>query len=61
MKLIPNWENEKLYCLICGSDKSVKYLVNFNVNGRKGTACVCNACVLTGDVRRAKQNDRSES
>lgn len=45
MKLIPDWWELDLHCMLCGTDKSVKYLVDLNINGRKGTACLCNACV----------------
>ena len=53
MKLIPNWQDYGLHCFMCGTDKSVKYFVTLDVNQRKGTACLCNACV----TRRIAKND----
>lgn len=53
LKLIPNWQDYGLHCMLCGTDKSVKYFVDLNINGRKGTACMCNGCV----ARRIKNDE----
>ena len=55
--LISDWQNLNLHCFNCGSDKSVKYLADLNVNGRKGTACVCNMCVLRSNAESVKEGD----
>lgn len=46
MQVIENWQNKELYCMFCGTNKSVKYMLTLDVNGREGTVCGCNKCVL---------------
>ena len=46
---------EGCFCVFCGTDKSVKYLVNVEgKDGRKFTACCCNRCVAGKLVRGEK-------
>lgn len=52
MQMIENWQSKELYCLFCGTNKSVKYMVTVDVNGRKGTVCCCNKCVMVRDTTK---------
>jgi transcription elongation factor Elf1 len=47
MQYINNWQDKNLYCMFCGTDKSVKYFVTIrNQNGKDASVCCCNWCVL---------------
>jgi hypothetical protein len=46
MQLIENYQSKKIFCMFCGTDKSVKYMKTIQVNGRKATVCCCNKCAL---------------
>ncbi len=46
MQLIENYQNKKLFCMFCGTDKSVKYMKTIQVNNHRATVCCCNKCVL---------------
>lgn len=52
MKLIPNWQDQKNTCWICGTDKSVKYKTKLVIidtlplaDETEREVCVCNKCV----------------
>lgn len=42
----------KCWCALCGTDKSVKYLVTMTEqsSGEKRTVCSCNTCALRNGV-----------
>lgn len=42
LRVIPNWEEKKLKCHFCGTQKSVKYAVS--IYG--AVKCACNKCAL---------------
>lgn len=46
MQLIENYQNKKIFCMFCGTDKSVKYMKTIQVNDRNATVCCCNKCAL---------------
>ena len=52
MKLIPNWQDQKNICWVCGTTKSVKYSVPVMIidtlpltDETEKEVCVCNKCV----------------
>ena len=53
MKLIPNWNEKKYKCSICGANKSVKYhYEGFDGYGKITIPC-CNKCALIhGNIKR---------
>lgn len=44
LDVIPNWAKKQLICGVCGTDKSVKYILKSNHNGL--TILCCNKCIL---------------
>lgn len=49
MKIIPNWQNKKLRCYLCGEKRSVKYEVEVfdtETSDKPTIVCVCNKCAL---------------
>ena len=46
MKPIEKWQDKRLYCAFCGTDKSVKFILTVNVNNRKASICCCNKCAI---------------
>ena len=52
MKIIPNWQEKKLKCHICGEGKSVKYIIEIFdrfVSDEPFEVCACNKCALLND------------
>ena len=59
MKLIPYWQDLKLKCYFCGTDKSVKYSVmeyDRFVEDEPFEVFCCNKCAL---IHSADNNDTS--
>lgn len=45
-KLLDAETRTSCFCAVCGTDKSVKYLVTVeSQKGKKATVCCCNKCV----------------
>lgn len=53
MKLIPNWQDQRNICWVCGTTKSVKYSVPVMIldtlpvsEDTQKEVCICNKCAL---------------
>ena len=47
LQLIENWQDKSLYCMFCGTNKSVKYLVTItDQKDDRATVCCCNRCIV---------------
>ena len=44
LSVIPNWTEQQLTCSVCGTNKSVKYVLKSNRNGL--IISCCNKCIL---------------
>ena len=56
MKFNPDYNKEDLRCSFCGTDKSVKYKVDIEVDGKSKEVSCCNRCVF----QHAHDVDRKE-
>lgn len=60
MKLIPNWQEQDLTCVFCGSKKSVKYKIpvvlidSLPLEEQTNEVCVCNKCALLFSIPEVK-------